>query len=161
MNEHEEQRRSFAYGNTNIGNPRVTRTMVDKAAEALTDAARLDFIEENRLYLYADRNDVGESCYEVMDLFDQVIGEGATVRDAIDAAISASKAGNEAALESSNARSQGGEVSMEQKNAQVVQQLQSLKNRLSSDKDAQTQLDQIIQQLQQEDQGSQERKSSR
>ena len=104
LEEREAQRRSFAYGNTHIGNPRVTRTMVDEAAEALTDTARLDFIEKNRLYLYADRNDIGESCYEVMDLFDQVIGEGATVRDAIDAALSASKAGNEAAPESSNAR---------------------------------------------------------
>lgn len=31
----EEQRRSFVYGNANIENPRVTRDMVDKAAEAL------------------------------------------------------------------------------------------------------------------------------
>ncbi len=31
----EEQHRSFAYGNANIENPRVTREMVDKAAEAL------------------------------------------------------------------------------------------------------------------------------
>jgi uncharacterized protein with von Willebrand factor type A (vWA) domain len=100
----EAQRRSFAYGNTHIGNPRITREMVDAQAEAMRD---------------------------------------------------------EAAPNPSNRQSQGGEVSMEQKNAQVVQQLQSLKNRLSSDKDAQTQLDQIIQQLQQEDQGSQERKSSR
>jgi hypothetical protein len=33
--EKEEQRRSFAYGNTNIGNPRITREMVDREAEAL------------------------------------------------------------------------------------------------------------------------------
>ena len=31
--EKEEQRRSFAYGNTKIENPRITREMVDKAAE--------------------------------------------------------------------------------------------------------------------------------
>lgn len=31
----EEQRRSFAYGNTNIENPRVTRETVDREAEAL------------------------------------------------------------------------------------------------------------------------------
>ena len=31
----EEQRRSFAYGNANIENPRVTRETVDKAADAL------------------------------------------------------------------------------------------------------------------------------
>jgi hypothetical protein len=31
----EEQRRSFAYGNTNIENPRITREMVDEAAEKL------------------------------------------------------------------------------------------------------------------------------
>ena len=31
----EEQRRSFAYGNTNIENPRITREIVDQAAEHL------------------------------------------------------------------------------------------------------------------------------
>ncbi|HVB87030.1 MAG TPA: hypothetical protein VNK23_10260 [Candidatus Dormibacteraeota bacterium] len=31
----EEQRRSFAFGNTNIENPRVTRETVDREAEAL------------------------------------------------------------------------------------------------------------------------------
>ncbi|HWF38074.1 MAG TPA: hypothetical protein VG322_06115 [Candidatus Acidoferrales bacterium] len=31
----EEQRRSFAFGNTNIENPRITREIVDKEAEAL------------------------------------------------------------------------------------------------------------------------------
>jgi hypothetical protein len=33
--EKEEQRRSFAYGNTRIENPRITREMVDKAADDL------------------------------------------------------------------------------------------------------------------------------
>ena len=33
--EKEEQRRSFAYGNTKIENPRITREMVDKAADEL------------------------------------------------------------------------------------------------------------------------------
>jgi hypothetical protein len=33
--EKEVQRRSFVFGNTNIDNPRITREMVDKAAEAL------------------------------------------------------------------------------------------------------------------------------
>ena len=31
----EQQRRSFAFGNANIENPRVTRETVDKEAEAL------------------------------------------------------------------------------------------------------------------------------
>lgn len=31
----EEQRRSFAYGNTKIENPRITRETVDKEADAL------------------------------------------------------------------------------------------------------------------------------
>lgn len=31
----EEQRRSFAFGNANIENPRVTREIVDEEAEAL------------------------------------------------------------------------------------------------------------------------------
>lgn len=31
----EEQRRSFAYGNTQIENPRITREMVDQVAEEL------------------------------------------------------------------------------------------------------------------------------
>ena len=34
----EEQRRSFAYGNTKIENPRITREMVDQAADALNRA---------------------------------------------------------------------------------------------------------------------------
>lgn len=33
--EREAQRRSFAYGNTNIENPRITRETVDEQAEAL------------------------------------------------------------------------------------------------------------------------------
>jgi hypothetical protein len=33
--EKEQQRRSFAYGNTNIENPRITRKMVDEEAERL------------------------------------------------------------------------------------------------------------------------------
>jgi len=33
--EKEEQRRSFAFGNTNIENERITRQIVDEAAEAL------------------------------------------------------------------------------------------------------------------------------
>jgi hypothetical protein len=33
--EREEQRRSFAYGNTRIENSRITRETVDKAAETL------------------------------------------------------------------------------------------------------------------------------
>ncbi len=36
--EKEEQRRSFAYGNTKIENPRITREMVDQAADALNRA---------------------------------------------------------------------------------------------------------------------------
>lgn len=31
----EEQRRSFAYGNTNIENPRITRETIDQEAEKL------------------------------------------------------------------------------------------------------------------------------
>ena len=33
--ENEKQRRSFAYGNTNIENPQITRETVDKEAGAL------------------------------------------------------------------------------------------------------------------------------
>jgi len=33
--DHEEQRRSFAYGNTKIENPRITRDMINKAADEL------------------------------------------------------------------------------------------------------------------------------
>jgi hypothetical protein len=33
--EKEEQRRSFAYGNTKIENPRITREMVDEAADKI------------------------------------------------------------------------------------------------------------------------------
>lgn len=34
--EKEEQRRSFAFGNTSIENPRITRETVDEEAEALS-----------------------------------------------------------------------------------------------------------------------------
>ena len=34
--EREQQRRSFAYGNTHIENPDITRQTVDEAAEILT-----------------------------------------------------------------------------------------------------------------------------
>ncbi len=33
----EEQRRSFAYGNTKIENPRITREIIDEEAELLKD----------------------------------------------------------------------------------------------------------------------------
>jgi hypothetical protein len=33
--EKEQQRRSFAYGNTAIENPRITREMVDRAADEI------------------------------------------------------------------------------------------------------------------------------
>jgi len=33
----EEQRRSFAFGNANIENPRVTREIVDREAESLKE----------------------------------------------------------------------------------------------------------------------------
>jgi len=33
--EKEEQRQSFAYGNTNISNPRITREMINRAAGSL------------------------------------------------------------------------------------------------------------------------------
>jgi hypothetical protein len=35
----EEQRRSFAYGNTKIENDRITRQMIDQEAEALKRAS--------------------------------------------------------------------------------------------------------------------------
>lgn len=38
--EREAQRRSFAYGNTNIENPRITRKMIDEQAENLNTSDR-------------------------------------------------------------------------------------------------------------------------
>ncbi len=38
--EKEEQRRSFAYGNTKIENPRITRETVDQEAEELRTHAK-------------------------------------------------------------------------------------------------------------------------
>jgi hypothetical protein len=38
--EKEEQRRSFAYGNTKIENPRITRETVDKEADALSSTKK-------------------------------------------------------------------------------------------------------------------------
>jgi hypothetical protein len=35
----EQQRRSFAYGNTAFENPRITREMIDKQAEKLSESA--------------------------------------------------------------------------------------------------------------------------
>jgi hypothetical protein len=45
----EEQRRSFVFGNTNIENPRITREMVDKEAEALkNELCALHLQDRNR-----------------------------------------------------------------------------------------------------------------
>jgi len=38
--EREAQRRSFAYGNTNIENPRITRETIDEQAEILAKRAK-------------------------------------------------------------------------------------------------------------------------
>lgn len=38
--EKEEQRRSFAFGNTSIENPRITREMIDRAADEITNSAK-------------------------------------------------------------------------------------------------------------------------
>ena len=38
----EEQRRSFAYGNTAFENPRITREMIDREAEKLAQAGEDD-----------------------------------------------------------------------------------------------------------------------
>jgi hypothetical protein len=35
--EHEQQRRSFAFGNTNIENSRITKATVNRAAESLAE----------------------------------------------------------------------------------------------------------------------------
>jgi hypothetical protein len=39
-NDKEQQRRSFAYGNTKFENDRITREMVDKQAEILSKGAK-------------------------------------------------------------------------------------------------------------------------
>ena len=41
--EREAQRRSFAYGNTKIENPRITRSTVDQQAEILKSKSKLTF----------------------------------------------------------------------------------------------------------------------
>jgi len=41
--EKERQRRSFAYGNTRIENSRITREMVDRAAEELGEPYKADY----------------------------------------------------------------------------------------------------------------------
>lgn len=38
--EREEQRRSFAWGNLNIENPRVTRELIDRVADRMADERR-------------------------------------------------------------------------------------------------------------------------
>lgn len=38
--EKEEQRRSFAFGNTNIENPRITREIVDQEAESIESSKK-------------------------------------------------------------------------------------------------------------------------
>jgi hypothetical protein len=40
--EREEHRRSFAYGNTKIENPRITRALIDKEAENLQLRERVE-----------------------------------------------------------------------------------------------------------------------
>lgn len=40
VSEREEQRRSFAYGNTKIENSRITRTLIDREADSLARDAK-------------------------------------------------------------------------------------------------------------------------
>jgi hypothetical protein len=42
----EEQRRSFVFGNTNIENPRITREILDKEAEALRNEQSAMHLED-------------------------------------------------------------------------------------------------------------------
>jgi hypothetical protein len=42
----EQQRRSFAYGNTVIENPRITREMVDRAADELGEPRKYNFANQ-------------------------------------------------------------------------------------------------------------------
>ena len=42
----EQQRRSFAYGNTVIENPRITREMVDRAADELGEPGKYNFANQ-------------------------------------------------------------------------------------------------------------------
>ena len=44
--EREAQRRSFAFGNTHFENELITREMIDRAAEALAESARIDQCDE-------------------------------------------------------------------------------------------------------------------
>lgn len=46
--EKEEERRSFAYGNAKIENPRINRAMIDQEAEALVDELAADHYSDNR-----------------------------------------------------------------------------------------------------------------
>ena len=45
--EKEQQRRSFAYGNTVIENPRITREMVDRVAEVIGPPQSIAFQPAN------------------------------------------------------------------------------------------------------------------
>ena len=47
--EKEQQRRSFAYGNTVIENPRITREMVDRAAEELGAPERIPSLNSKQV----------------------------------------------------------------------------------------------------------------
>jgi hypothetical protein len=49
MTEKEEHRRSFAYGNTNIENSRVTRAIVDREADNLSREAATNTIDTSRV----------------------------------------------------------------------------------------------------------------
>ena len=42
----EQQRRSFAYGNTVIENPRITREMVDRAADEFGEPRKYNFANQ-------------------------------------------------------------------------------------------------------------------
>lgn len=58
--EQDEQRRSFAYGNTRLSNPRITRKMIDEAAERIA-ADQLNSPGESFALRPADADGVGES----------------------------------------------------------------------------------------------------
>ena len=55
--EKEEQRRSFAYGNIKIENPRITREMIDRAAEALDKALQIPRLTRNEKAMESEDTD--------------------------------------------------------------------------------------------------------
>jgi len=70
-------------------------SLTAQLAEAQKDTERLDWVFQNRLHLFPDKDGVGKHCYEVLDVAGRCLSVGLDARQAIDAAMQERVGGGE------------------------------------------------------------------